>query len=96
MVMDWSAYKKRIGGIKYWAQWFPIGRKPRFEVFVYVDCNEDIGQYYFAHYKNPSIMLCRNFHQLTNDFSFRPFCFETSEIQKYADLHKIGGPHATD
>lgn len=92
---DWSKYNYRLGGIKFWAQWFPIGRKPLYEVFVYVGCNEEIGQYYFAHYKNPSIMVCKNFHQLTRDLSFKPFCFNTDEIDKYAASIQPGGPYAT-
>lgn len=79
----WSAYKERLHGIKFWAQWFPMGRKPQYEVFVFTGLDRKSGYYYFAHYKNPSIVICKNWYQLARDHSFRPFCFNTEEIIKF-------------
>lgn len=82
--------KERLGGVKYWAQWFPLGRKPQYELFVYVGSNPDIGQYYFAYYKNPKVLICKNIYQLTRELGFRPFVLETEELAKYANVHRIG------
>jgi hypothetical protein len=92
-VRSWKDSKERLGGIKFWAQWFPLGRVPQYEVFVYVGCKEEIGQYYFAHYKNPKIMICKNIYQLAQDKSFRPLVLSTEHM---AEEYKIGGPRAID
>lgn len=82
--------KERLGGVKYWAQWYPIYRKPQYDLYVYVGCEKSIGQYYFANYKRPHTMVCRNINQIINDLSFRPFLLENEHIDAY--IRSIGPP----
>ena len=89
-----TASNERLGGVKYWAQWFPIYKKPQFDLYVYVGCDANIGQYYFANYRNPSTLVCRNFYQITRDQSFRPFLLENEHLDNYIESLKKEPPNA--
>ena len=77
-------------GVRFWAQWFPMGRTPRFELFRYFGHAEDTGLFYFQHRKHPSMWVTRSFNQMTTDPTFRPFLLDTAKMG--IDYLKPNGP----
>lgn len=67
-------------GVTHWAQWFPLPRTPKYEVFKYFGHSVDTGLYYFQHRKHRSMWIMRSFHQMTTDPTFRPFLFDTAKM----------------
>ena len=68
-----------LAGIRYWAQWKPIGYKPRFDVYEFIGSYPDIGSYVFKLKKDNTVIISKAFGQL-NTNGFIPFCYDTKKI----------------
>lgn len=69
-------------GVKHWVQWFPLGRIPRYEVFVYFGTQPDTGLHWFYARRNPKVFVHRSIHQL-NAFGFCAFVLDIKKVDEY-------------
>lgn len=70
-------------GVRFWAQWRPIGVIPAYEVYEYIGAFPDIGAYVFRAYKNPQKQISKGLGQL-NVNGFKPFCYNMGAIAESA------------
>lgn len=71
-----------LSGVRYWALHF-LTRTPRYEVYVYVGRDKDLGLYWFRAYEEPNVMISRNAYQLRTPY-FQPFLIDHERILEAA------------
>lgn len=75
-------------GIRFWAQWRPLGVTPAYEVYVYSGSIASLGIHVFRSYTNHQRVINKTLDQL-NINGFRPFCLDMRAIRDNADLRGI-------